>query len=39
VIAGLCARGADPLTPLGFLARELLGEIPQLVAKLTRRKT
>ena len=57
VIAGLCARGADPLQatawgvhlhakagealarklgPLGFLARELLGEIPPLLAKLTR---
>lgn len=53
VIAGLCARGAEPLqaavwgvflharageilahkvAPLGFLARELLGEIPALVA-------
>ena len=53
VIAGLCARGAEPLqaavwgvflharagevlarkvAPLGFLARELLGEIPALIA-------
>jgi hydroxyethylthiazole kinase-like uncharacterized protein yjeF len=57
VIAGLCARGADPLQaavwgvslhaqagevlaralgPLGFLARELLIEIPPLLAKLAR---
>lgn len=57
VIAGLCARGADPLqatawgvhlhakagealarkvAPLGFLARELLAEIPPLLAKLER---
>lgn len=57
VIAGLCARGADPLQaavwgvflhaqagevlartlgPLGFLARELLTQIPPLLAKLTR---
>jgi hydroxyethylthiazole kinase-like uncharacterized protein yjeF len=57
VIAGLCARGAEPLqaavwgvflharagevlarkvAPLGFLARELLGEIPALVAALDR---
>jgi hydroxyethylthiazole kinase-like uncharacterized protein yjeF len=56
VIAGLCARGADPLQatvwgvylhakagevlgrktgPLGFLARELLTEIPPLLAALT----
>jgi ADP-dependent NAD(P)H-hydrate dehydratase len=55
VIAGLCARGADPLQatvwgvylharagdvlarrigPLGFLARELLSEIPPLLATL-----
>ena len=57
IIAGLCARGADPLQAavwgvylhakagdalaarmgaLGFLARELLAEIPRLLAKLTR---
>lgn len=57
VIAGLCARGADPLQaaawgvflharagerlarrvgPLGFLARELLAEVPPLLARLTR---
>ncbi|HYO95517.1 MAG TPA: NAD(P)H-hydrate dehydratase [Polyangiaceae bacterium] len=57
IIAGLCARGADPLQaavwgvylhakagdalaarmgPLGFLARELLGEVPSLLGKLTR---
>jgi ADP-dependent NAD(P)H-hydrate dehydratase len=57
VIAGLCARGADPLQaavwgvslhaqagealarklgPLGFLARELLTEIPPLLARHTR---
>ncbi|HMJ15740.1 MAG TPA: NAD(P)H-hydrate dehydratase [Polyangiaceae bacterium] len=56
VIAGLCARGAEPLqaavwgiylhakageilarkiAPLGFLARELLTEIPPLLSKLT----
>jgi len=55
IIAGLCARGAEPLQatvwgihlhalagerlarrvgPLGFLARELLGEIPPLLAEL-----
>jgi ADP-dependent NAD(P)H-hydrate dehydratase len=55
IIAGLCARGADPLRatvwgvylhacagdalarqigPCGFLARELLGEIPRLLARL-----
>ena len=54
IIAGLCARGADPLHaavwgvylhacagdalarqmgPYGFLARELLGEIPRLLAR------
>lgn len=57
VIAGLCARGAEPLQaavwgvylharagdalartmgPLGFLARELLTEIPSLLGRLTR---
>lgn len=57
VIAGLAARGADPLqaavwgvfvharagellarriAPLGFLARELLAEVPALVASLRR---
>jgi hydroxyethylthiazole kinase-like uncharacterized protein yjeF len=56
VIAGLCARGAEPLqaavwgiylhakagevlarkvAPLGFLARELLTEIPPLLGKLS----
>lgn len=58
VIAGLCARGADPLqaavwgvfvharagevlarkvAPLGYLARDLLAEVPHLVATLGRR--
>ena len=58
VIAGLCARGAEPtqaaawgvflhakagerlarrMGALGFLARELLAEVPPLLAKLTRR--
>jgi ADP-dependent NAD(P)H-hydrate dehydratase len=53
VIAGLCARGADPLqatvwgvhahaaagdrlarriAPVGYLARELLAEVPQVIA-------
>jgi hydroxyethylthiazole kinase-like uncharacterized protein yjeF len=59
IIAGLCARGADPLRatvwgvylhacagdvlarrigPYGFLARELLGEIPRLLARLGSRR-
>ena len=58
VIAGLCARGAEPaqaaawgvflharagerlarrMGPLGFLARELLAEVPPRLARLTRR--
>jgi ADP-dependent NAD(P)H-hydrate dehydratase len=59
VIAGLCARGAEPLqaaawgvhvhakagerlardvAPLGYLARELLAEVPSLVASFTPRR-